>query len=326
MKGFKRNLRIAARAILKARTIAISGHINPDGDSIGSLLALGLALKSLGKTVYLLSQDSLPERYTCLPGASSVIREIDKKVDLAIAVDCSNEEIIGRTFQTFQDAALTLEIDHHEFRRRFADLSLIDNNAAAVGEIIYLLLKELQIKINRGIAQNLLVSIVVETNSFRLPNVRRFTFAVCAELLLKKVDFYNLVDIVFWTQSKEALILSGICLERSKLMNHGRLMWSIIRRKDFRAVGGSDEDVDAVADEMRSVKGVKIAILFREINKRLLRVSLRSKDDLNIGAIAEYYHGGGHFDVAGCTIANSRFAINELLSMADGLLKGKELF
>lgn len=310
----------AHKAIKSARRIAIAGHVNPDGDSIGSLLALGLALERLGKEVVMLSADGVPRRYLALPGASRIVKAVTTPVDLAIAVDCSNREILGRSFEAFQRAGTILEIDHHEFRRPFGQARYIDTKAAAVGEMIHDLIIYLGIRITGAIAQNLLASIVVETNSFRLPNVRERTFEICTDLLKKGVDFYALTDAIFWSRSRQSVFLSGICFSRCRFTDRGRLAWSVVRRDDFRKTGGRDEDVDTVADEMRSIQGVDIAVLFREKDRQTLRVSLRSKDRINVGGVAEAYNGGGHFDVAGCSIPNTPLAMRGLLRRARGLL------
>lgn len=306
--------------ILQAKSIVISGHRNPDGDSIGSLLGLGLGLKTLGKHIYMLSSDGLPKRYKFLPGASGVSRKLDKSVDLAISVDCANKEILGKAFDVFVRAKDILEIDHHEFRRPFGNLSLIDKKAAAVGEIIYILLEDLKIKLNKEIATNLLTSIVVETNSFRLPNVRPLTFEICMKLLKKHVNFHSLVDRIYWSVTKESAMLLGICLARCKFLKNNRLAWSMVGRKDFLQVRGKDEDADAVANEILAIKNVQVVVLFREQPNNTLRVSLRSKGKINVAGIAEDYRGGGHFDVAGCYIPNNAKAINDLLRKANKLL------
>ena len=143
IKGLKR----AKRAVRQAREILISGHVNPDGDSIGSLLSLGMGLERLGKRVYMVSCDGVPHKYRGLPGARRIIKNVTKPVDLAISVDCSSKEILGPTYSAFQKAGKILEIDHHAFRRPFGDITLLDNKAAAVGELVYILLSSLGIVI-----------------------------------------------------------------------------------------------------------------------------------------------------------------------------------
>jgi len=318
-----RGLASAINEIKKADSILISGHVNPDGDSLGSLLAMGLGLESLGKKVYMISCDGVPERYRRLPSAAKITRKISHPVDLAIAVDTSNKDILGRNYDSFALASRVLEIDHHDFRRSFGDSCFIDNKAACVGELIYILLNRLKVKISNRIAQNLMTSIIVETNSFRLPSVRPFTFKVCTELIGKGINFYELVDTVFWSKRKESAILSGICLSRCKFLDGGRIAWSIIKKEDFSNNGGRDEDVDAVPDEMRAIKAVDVALLFREKDKSTLRVSMRSKNRINVASLAEQYGGGGHFDVAGCNIPNSHEAVEKVLGLARALLEKK---
>ncbi len=316
MRGFKK----IRRGILGARSIAISSHANPDGDSIGSLLALGLALKSLGKKVYMLCQDKIPPSYRSLPGAGRIIKTTKKRVDLAIAVDCSIIDLLDKNIPVFKKAKSVLEIDHHEFRRSFGDMQIVDHRAAAVGELIYFLLKKLNIKISRNMAENLLTSIIVETNLFKLANVRPVTFKICAELLKNKLSFSQLVDKLYGARTKESMMLSAACLMRAKFLKDNRIIWSVIRDKDLTMTGGKDYDTDAIASEMNSMKGIKIAVLFREKDSETLKVSLRSKGDINIGKIAQEYKGGGHLDVAGCYIPNKMKSIMKILSSAGSLL------
>ncbi|MFC1479975.1 bifunctional oligoribonuclease/PAP phosphatase NrnA [Candidatus Omnitrophota bacterium] len=311
----------AANTIAAARDIAIGCHVNPDGDAIGSLLSLGIGLEELGKRVYMVSQDGVPKKYRHLPGAERIMKRLGENVDLAITVDCSTPEMLGTVLNSFKKAKTILEIDHHETRETFGDISWVEPAAAAVGEQIYILLKQMKIKITRDIAQNILTSLIVETSSFRLPNVRPFTFKVCAELAKTGVDFYKLVDTIFWSHPREVAVLSGICLSRCQFQEKGKLAWSVIRKKDFEKVKGKDEDVDPVADEIRAIKGVKIAILFREKSKELLRVSLRSKGDINVAHLAAIYGGGGHADVAGCRIPNKTKVIKRMLARAKKLLR-----
>lgn len=314
------------KTISDARSIAITGHIAPDGDSIGSLLSLGEGLESLGKKVYMVSGDDVPKKYRALPGVQKIIRKLEKKVDVGITVDCSSKDMIAEAYDDFRKADCIIEIDHHKIRSPFGDIALIDPNASAVGEQIYDLLRHLKVEITRNIAQNILTSLIVETNSFRLPNAKARTFKVCAELIKKGADFYNLVEMVFWSHPREVAVLSGICLSRCKFSKKGRLVWSIVRQRDFKRVKGKDEDIDGVADQMRAIKDVDIVVLFREKSEEKIRVSLRAKKNINIAKLAESYGGGGHADVAGCVIANDSKVIEELLEKAGGMLNERVNF
>ncbi|MDD4980809.1 MAG: DHH family phosphoesterase [Candidatus Omnitrophica bacterium] len=314
-------LESAARAILRSKKIIVACHINPDGDCIGSMLSLGLGLKKLGKQVYLISADGVPKRYRQLPGADLIKRGVNKDADLVVAVDCNDKEMLGKSHDSFRRAKDILEIDHHLFRKPFGSITYVDTKAAAVGEQIYLLLKKMNVGIGVDIAQNILTSIIVETNAFRLPDTRPFTFRVCADLLEGGLDFYKLTDMIYWSRPKESVILSGICLSRCKFIKNGEIVWSVVRKKDFKTTKGQDEDVDSVAEQMRAIGSVKIAVFFREKNNGRLRVSIRSKGGINAAALARHYGGGGHFDIAGCFIRNSHGSMRDFLRLAETLLK-----
>lgn len=317
---YVKNFQKIRKRILEAGSVAISGHVNPDGDSIGSMLALGLALSGLGKKVYMLCQGEVPRHYRSLPGAELIVKTIRRRVDLAIAVDCSIINLLGNNAPVFKRAKSILEIDHHEFRRPFGDMQFVDYKATAVGELVYILLKKMKIGISDNIAEDLLTSIIVETNLFKLPNVRPFIFAMCADLLKTGIDFSKLVDKIYGPKTRQAMILSAVCLLRAKFLKSGRIIWSVLTRNDLARVKAKDYDADAIANEMNSMRGVEIAVLFREKNKKVLRVGLRSKGDINIGRIAEEYMGGGHFDIAGCYISNSKKSMSRILSSIETLL------
>ena len=307
--------------IKKSHFIVISCHVNPDGDCIGSMLALALGLSSIGKRVYMVSGDGVPLIYRKLPGADKVRKKIGKVPDMAIAVDCNAKEMVGRPFQAMRKAKYILEIDHHEYRKPFGNLFLIDTKAAAVGELVYRLLDYMKISITKDIAQNLLTSIIVETNSFRLPVVRAHTFTICAHLLTTGVDFSKLSELIYWSKTREAAILSGIGMSKLKFIKKGKIAWSMITKRDFSRVRGKVEDADSVANDILSINTVKIAILFREEDAGLLRVSIRSKDGINVASVAYKYGGGGHFDSAGCYITNKKEARAALIRAAKDLLK-----
>ena len=315
-----KDLKAIKEGILKARTIAISGHLNPDGDSIGSMLALGLALKSIGKKVYMLCQDEIPVNYRSLPAASLIMKKTAKRVDLAIAVDCSIIDLLGKNIPVFKKARSILEIDHHAYRKPFGGMQFIDQDAAAVGEIIYFILKRLDLEITQDIAENILTSIIVETNLFKLANVRQYTFKACADLLKGGLDFSQLAERVYGPKTRQTMMLLAVCFSRARFLKNGRIIWSTIKKKDLRKVSGKDYDADSIANEMLSIKGVKIAVLFREKSRKALRVSLRSENNIDVGKIAWNYEGGGHFDIAGCLIPNNKRYMQKLLYETEQLI------
>lgn len=316
-----RNLDVIRHQILISDEILITGHSNPDGDSIGALLSLGLGLESIGKKVHMVCHDQIPKRYRHLPGISRIEKNSNHSIDLAIAVDCGSKEMIGQAYELFKKAKTILEIDHHRSRIPFGDISFVDPDASSAGELIYELLIDLDIPVTIDIAQNILTSILVETNSFRLPGIRPHTFELCADLLRTGVNFLKIAESVYWVTSKETAILSGICLARCKFAAEGQIAWSIINQKDFKKAGATEADADPITEEIRSIQGVKIAILIREKNRKLLRISFRSKEGIDVASIAEKFGGGGHNSAAGCIIPKNKNTLKELLNYAETALK-----
>ncbi len=317
-----RNLTSIKRVLRKSKTVMLTCHINPDGDAIGSMLALALGLQQLKKEVTTVCRDGIPKMYRSLPGAEKILKKSKKrKYDLVIAVDCGSAEILAADMEIVKQGKEILEIDHHQFRTSFGTISLIDSKAAANGEIVYALLKSLRVKISRHIAQNILTSIIVETNSFRLPQVSTRTFDICSRLMRTGINFARLTDVVYWAQRREAVVLTGICLSRCRFLQGGKIVWTLVEKADFNKIHASDEDVDAVPDMMRSIQGVKISVFFRESDPQTLRVSLRSKGPVNIAGIAREYQGGGHYDVAGCFIANNKKTRGDFLKKIEQILK-----
>jgi len=320
MKGHSRPDRPLAAALKKAcgyirraRRIVISGHVNPDGDAIGSMLALGAGLARLGKRPRFLCQGDVPLQYRDLPGARRIVRSIAGPFDLAIAVDCSAPELLGDHAAVFERAGAVIVLDHHEYRRPFGDCAIIDHRAAAVGELVYLLLRALGVRMTRPIGANILTSIIVETNLFKISTIRPLTFTVCAEALASGVDFARLSAEVYGRRKRETALLAAAVMLRARTLNRGRVIWSLLRKTDLARSGGQEYDADPIAEEMRSIDGVRAAVLFRESDRRTLRVSLRSNAGIDVGAVAHRYGGGGHADIAGCYLPHDPEAMEDLL-------------
>ncbi|MCF7894387.1 MAG: bifunctional oligoribonuclease/PAP phosphatase NrnA [Candidatus Omnitrophica bacterium] len=310
------------KEILSAKSITIFSHINPDGDTIGSMLALGLGLKSLGKKVVMLNADSIPKVYQTLSGAKLIKKSLNKKnIDLAIAVDCGKGSLLGKNLTDFKNAKKSIAIDHHRIRNKFAQISVVDPKASAAGEMIYFLLKNFGIDLTKNISENILTSIIVETNSFRLPSTNSKTFAICAELLKTGINFSRISETVYWSKSKQAVMLWSLCAKRMKFLKKDKIVWSIVRTRDFKQFKASDEDVDPFPNEMLAIKNVQIVVFFREKSNNQLRVSLRSKGRINVARFASKFQGGGHFDIAGFYIPNSDQSIKKVIREVKKLIR-----
>ncbi|MFH1361021.1 MAG: bifunctional oligoribonuclease/PAP phosphatase NrnA [Candidatus Omnitrophota bacterium] len=320
---FKNNMKATARLIKKSKKIIIACHMNPDGDALGSMIGLYYGLMKMGKDVVMLCPDKVPYRYIDLSGARRIKQRYTKEADCAISVDCGAMVQLARLQEAFRKSKRIVEIDHHTYRTRFGDIQLIDRGSCSVGEIVYQLLKMMRIRLDKRMAECFLTSMLVETSSFSRPEVRNSTFDICSELMKTGINFNKISDRFYWLKKLSVLHLCGLCFVRIKMRANGKLAWSILYQKDYDKFNGSKEDVDAVPDEMMAIDGVKVTLLFREIEDNMLRVSLRSKGKIDIGYLASIYGGGGHHDVAGCRIHNNKRTIEKFIEQACLLIDRK---
>jgi len=303
--GPEYSIKKAIAAIRRAKKIIIVSHVNPDGDTIGCLLALGLSLLQIGKKVTLLSQDGVPTRFQFLPGSELILSETTETAEVAIAVDCGGAGQLGSAQKAFFRAKTTIQIDHHDFGTPFGKIQILENEAAAVGEIVYEIIVGLKVEISPAIATCLLTSIIIDTGSFRFSNIRAKTFDICGKLIKRGVDLQHLIEESYWTKSPAMMRLSSHALLNAQYSQDGTVTWSVVYQKDLKRYGANISDADAVADDLRSVEGVRIAAVFRETEKGSFRVSLRSKHGINIALVAKEFNGGGHHNSAGCGIKPS---------------------
>ncbi len=322
--SFEKNLNETAQLIRKAKKIIIACHMNPDGDALGSLLGLGIALRRIKKKVILLCPDKVPSRYIALPCARQVRQKYSQGADVAISVDCGSLAQLSRLEQAFHQSRRIIEIDHHEYRTRFGDIQLVDRKKASVGEIIYLLARKMRIKITKPVAECLLTSMLVETCSFSRPDVKESTFEICSHLMQSGADFMKISNHYYWKKKLSVLRLSGLCFVRIRISVSNQLAWSILTQKDFEDYQGGQEDVDSVPDDMLTIDSVQVTLLFREIDNNMLRVSLRSKGKIDVGYLASIYGGGGHQNVGGCRIHNNKKMIERFIEQAGQLIQYKK--
>jgi phosphoesterase RecJ-like protein len=275
------------------------------------------------KDLFLYSPGRVPHRYAFLPLHDKINKAPFKGVyDLAIAVDCGDKRRLGHIYKdVFAKSLGIVEIDHHATRTVFGDVQLLDYGACSAGQIVYNLIRRLGAKIDKDIAMGLLVSLVVETGSFRLPSVNAGTFKICSELLKTGVNFNDITNSCYWIKTPSEVQLTGLCMTRIKFRLGGKIAYSSISQKDFRRFKGKDENIDAAADEIRAIKNLKAVVLFRELNSKTVRVSLRSKNSIDVGKVAKIFNGGGHYDVAGCYIHNDRRSKNALLREVENAVK-----
>ena len=284
----------------------VVGHENPDGDALGSMLAMTLALRALGKDVemFLASDGPLPPEYRFLE--LDGIRN-DPPDDLAervlLTVDCANTRRISDDQTLVEGADRVIDIDHHHDNSHFGDVNLVDAEASSTAEIIRDVLRELDVELTPEIAQALYVGLVTDTGRFQYTNTTPKALRLAAELVEAGADVHGVFRHVYETVQFAKLKLLARALERAQLFEGGRLVVSYLLKDDFGDVGAEEPYSEGIIDHLRSVEGSEMVALIREPPRNLgavRRVSLRSShDEVDVSAIAREAGGGGHRQAAG---------------------------
>jgi phosphoesterase RecJ-like protein len=293
-------------------------HENPDGDALGSILALKLALDQLGKdsVMYLYGDAPLPTEYSFMP-LDKLQRRLpdDWRERVLIAVDCANETRIGPDPEPLDGAPLVLDIDHHHDNTRFGDVTLVVPNASSTGEVLRDVFAALGVELTPDIAEALYIALVTDTGRFQYSNTTPKALRLAAELVEAGADIHEIFRRVYETVQFAKLKLLARALERAQIYDGGRLVVSYLLRSDFTDIGAAEAYSEGIIDSLRAVEGADMAALIREPRDGpARRVSLRaSNDELDVSAIARKSGGGGHRQAAGFSSDDSIEDITEFI-------------
>ncbi|MGD9210925.1 MAG: bifunctional oligoribonuclease/PAP phosphatase NrnA [Desulfobacteraceae bacterium] len=299
----------------KSKHILIASHENPDGDAIGSLLATGLALQSIGKKTSLYNESKIPAVYRFLPKVNAIVRVIDdfEHYDTAVILDCGDLNRIGPVASRVTQVPVVINIDHHETNTRFGNLQLIDITACATAEIVYRLIKKMDISLSKSIATALYTGILTDTGSFRFSNTNQNAFSICKDLIEYGVEPYRIAQYVYGTYSLGRIKLLNLALDSIEISQNGQLSIMTLTQEMLNETGTHTEDMDGLINYARRIEDVKVAALIHELDVnrsgadkvRRFHVSLRSDGSLNVAQIAAALGGGGHSGAAGFSIESN---------------------
>ena len=290
----------------EASRIAIGGHVRPDGDCVGSCMGLYQYLKENYKDrridVYL---EEIPQAYRCIEATKDIKHELpeNSKYDLFICLDCGDKERLGFSALLLEQAVRTCCIDHHISNTEFADFNYIVPDASSTSELIYNLLDEE--KITLGVAEALYLGIVHDTGVFQYSCAGPSTFLTAAKLLEKGVDAPRIIQDTYYEKTYAQNQILGRALLESILFMEGRCIASYITRNTMDFYGVDPKDLDGVVSQLRVTKGVEVAIFMYELETNVYKVSLRSKYDVDVSKVAQYFGGGGHKKAAGLTMTGT---------------------
>lgn len=299
------NLADIALAIDHAEHVLICGHVLPDGDSLGSMLALGLVLEKLGKRVTMGGADRAPSIYGFLPGVDRYVAGGPPAgaYDTFIVLDCSVPERLGSGYQELLSSGMVvINLDHHTGSRSFGTYRYIDPAAGAVGEIILDLFDLMKVDIPIEAAICLYTAIVTDTGSFQYENTRPHTHRRVAKLLEIGVPAAQINQKLYEEKPKVVLDLLGLALGTLSLSPCGKVCWMTVTRKLLSSAEAEDEHTEGLVNYARSIKGVQIGILFREIEDGDFKISFRTKGIVDANRLAAMFDGGGHQRAAGCVM------------------------
>ena len=315
--------------IKTSRRILVASHAEPDGDCLGSLVALGLALSKLDKTITMFNQSPIPAVYRFLPGVERIQGQIKEAADydLAIILDCGDIIRVGDDNAIVNQIPVVINIDHHISNTGFGDLQLIDTDACATAEIVYRLIDALEIPFDKEIATSIYLGILTDTGSFRFSNTNPAAFAISKTMTDIGVEPHAVAQRVFGTYSLGRIKLLNMALNSIEISENGKLSLMTVSRSMLNATGTSTEDIDGLINYARRIEDVKVAALIHEIkngagkftNMNRYHVSLRSDNTVDVAEIATRFGGGGHTSAAGFQIESTLVALKEkIIELADG--------
>jgi bifunctional oligoribonuclease and PAP phosphatase NrnA len=305
------------KAIKHHRHFALASHVNPEGDSVGSILAINSLLKRIGKKTTIVCQDTFPKRLRCLPRngwhqASQMSTRCH--FDALMLLDCPTLERIG-TVQKFLGAETAIfNIDHHVSNLQFGDYNYVRPEAAACGEVVYDIFKWFKLPITAEEAKALYVSISTDTGSFKYANTSSKCHLIAAELIKTGIDVEAINDCLFETYSLEKTKLYSRLLSRIKKTRDGKIAWVALKRDDLRKTGSTYEDAEGFIDFLKYLREVDFSFFMIELHAPppgQVRVSFRSKGKWDVSEIAAHFGGGGHKKAAGCVMMGSLRDVGE---------------
>jgi phosphoesterase RecJ-like protein len=295
--------------LLSSNHVLVASHTNPDGDAVGSTIAMGLLLGAINKKITLYNESSIPVVYRFLPHVEMVENNLTSTndFDTAIILDCSEFQRIGSIVSMVNDIPVIINIDHHITNSRFGNFQLIDPSASSTAEIIYRLIKKMGVAIDKTIATSIYTGILTDTGSFRFSNTNQAAFAICQEMVEMGVDPSDVARHVYGRYSLGRIKLLNLALDSIEIFHNGKLSIMTVTQEMLSKTGTQAEDIAGLINYARRIEDVKIAALIHEKQNGRhhlkgsgpLHVSLRSDGTVDVATIAAFFGGGGHTTAAG---------------------------
>ena len=287
------------KALREGERFLVCSHSRPDGDAVGSMLAMGMLLRQMGKRVDIVAADRVPAVYRRLPGADEIrhAMRVHGPYDAVVLLECDG---LARTRLRGLERMFQINIDHHASGKPFGELNWIDRDACSVGELVHRLVKAAGCTVTPEMAACLYTTLLTDTGGFCYGGIHASTFKLAGELVEAGADPVHIAREVYFANPFSKMLLLGKAL--STLKRDGALAWLWVTHEDMVTASAVEEDCEGVVNYALSTAGVEAAVFLRELPEGRVRLSLRSKGHVNVAAISERLGGGGHENAAGCTL------------------------
>ncbi len=310
-------LKQITQKLKEAETVLVYPHVVMDGDTLGSSIALCIALRKLGKEAYILIEDEIPGYLLFLEkDYCTYDQQVIDEPDVSIAIDCSDIERFLERKEKFLSGKVSISIDHHKTTKLFADLNYIDENAAATSEIILDLIKLLDVEIDIEMAESIYTAIVTDTGNFQYTNTTKHTHLVTAELFDKGIDLEKISVEIYQNIRLEQLKIAGVVFDNMEMLYNGKGNTAFVTQEMLKTTGALMEETEGIIGTLRNISGVEISAFLKEKQINEIKVSLRAKTYGDVSVIAQKFGGGGHKKAAGCTLYTSLEDAKKLISDA----------
>ena len=285
----------------EASSIALISHLDPDGDNLGSLTALSKSLLNLGKKVYPIEFDKIPENLKFLPNLDLLSDNTDININMIICLDCANYERLGKVDELFNKAKYRINIDHHQSNEFYGDVNIVKKGYSSTCELVFDLINEINLPIDKEISMSLLTGISTDTGRFLYSATTADTLAKASRLVENGADMMKINELIYQSKKFEAQLLENEILSKTEIYND-YVAFSFVMTDQLNKYNVEISDIDSVINTFRDTDKIKISVLIKQQTENEYKVSFRSKGNIDVGLIAKNLGGGGHKNAAATRI------------------------
>lgn len=287
-----------------ANSIALISHLDPDGDNLGSLTALSKSLLNLGKKVYPIEFDKIPENLKFLPNLDLLSDNTDININMIICLDCANYERLGQIDELFNKAKYRINIDHHQSNEFYGDVNIVKKGYSSTCELVFDLINEINLPIDKDISMSLLTGISTDTGRFLYSATTADTLAKASRLVENGADMMKINELIYQSKKFEAQLLENEILSKTEIYND-YVAFGVVMTDQLNKYNVEISDIDSVINTFRDTDKIKISVLIKQQTENEYKVSFRSKGNIDVGLIAQNLGGGGHKNAAATRITGN---------------------